>query len=510
MAYKAIIVEDNQNTVYALQTGVDWQAHGFELAGVAYDGLQGSQLVEQVRPNLLITDIQMPGADGFTLIERQQELLAHTRIIVITAYDKFQYATQAIRLSVFDFILKPIDDEEFCSCLQRAKKSLDEEFCPGEQQQRAEWLRRCTRMVSQLSAAPGDDAADPLPTFCEPDLAAYCFLAISTQQSISQPVLQRIDFGPYPASLDVLSVMLDGMLVLFCGFREPEPYWKSTVTELIRRLRRHIVDLQSAVSSLYTDLGQFRAACREAQRTLLNCKIANIHSPVTFAQYASQGDFAPHIADMQALSRRLAETDPGAQAVWAALMESTGGQLRYLQMSLMIYCVHLLQKHPANAQIADAVNAAVYDLPQIGTTSDAREWFFSFCEELKRAEKGDDCTSSLIRNVQSYVSTYATEGVSLESVANHFHISPNYLSMLMRRETGKTYQQHVIEAKIRVAKQLLDDTRMHIEEISRAVGYENYISFYNMFRRIEGRTPSAYRMRNRGIADRKSQQPNDP
>ena len=108
----------------------------------------------------------------------------------------------------------------------------------------------------------------------------------------------------------------------------------------------------------------------------------------------------------------------------------------------------------------------------------------------------------LIRNVQSYVDTYATEGVSLESVARHFHVSPNYLSALVRKETGKTYQQHVIEAKMRVAKQLLDDTRMHIEEISRAVGYENYISFYNMFRRMEGRTPSAYRMRNRGASGR--------
>lgn len=502
MAYQVVIVEDNQNTVRALQTSVDWQAYGFYLAGVAYDGLQGCRLIEQIRPDLVLTDIRMPGADGFTLIEQERDLLAHTRVIVITAYDKFQYATQAIRLSVFDFILKPIDDEELYHSLRRAKRSLDEERCPDDHTRRIEWLRRRTRMIGQLTTLPSADPEDARPVFCPPDLAAYCFLAVGTQESISQPMLQRIDFEPYPPSLYILSVMLGSDLILFCGFRAPDPDWKGTVAELARRLRHHIADVYCAVSGLYTDLTQFRAACREAQQTLLTCEVTNDRAVVNFSPGGQQEEKRPHIADVQALSQKLADADLGAEEAWAALVEGAGGQMRYLRMMLMMYCTKVLQKRLANARIADTVDAAVYDIPQISTTEGAREWFFYFCRELAAAEKNNNCTSVLIRNVQSYVDTYATEGVSLESVARHFHVSPNYLSALVRKETGKTYQQHVIEAKMRVAKQLLDDTRMHIEEISRAVGYENYISFYNMFRRMEGRTPSAYRMRNRGASGR--------
>ncbi|RHQ01854.1 AraC family transcriptional regulator [Clostridium sp. AM51-4] len=72
---------------------------------------------------------------------------------------------------------------------------------------------------------------------------------------------------------------------------------------------------------------------------------------------------------------------------------------------------------------------------------------------------------------------------------------PNYLSTIIKKETGITFQQHMIQEKLNIARKLLDDTRMTIDEISIAVGYENYISFYNAFRKNVHMTPSEYRMK---------------
>jgi AraC-like DNA-binding protein len=66
---------------------------------------------------------------------------------------------------------------------------------------------------------------------------------------------------------------------------------------------------------------------------------------------------------------------------------------------------------------------------------------------------------------------------------------------MIKKETGITYQQHVLIAKMGIAKRMLDDTRMRIEEIAHAVGYENYVSFYAAFKRSEGKTPTEYRLR---------------
>ena len=124
MAYKAVLIDDNKNTVLSLEYSLEWENLGIELAGTAYDGRSGKELIEKTDPDIIISDINMPYLDGFTMVEESGK--AEDRIIiVITGYDKFQYASRAIKLAVFDYILKPIDDEELNDSLKRAVRKLD-------------------------------------------------------------------------------------------------------------------------------------------------------------------------------------------------------------------------------------------------------------------------------------------------------------------------------------------------------------------------------------------------
>ena len=124
MAYKAVLIDDNKNTVLSLEYSIEWENLGIELAGTAYDGRSGKELIEKTDPDIIISDINMPYLDGFTMVEESGK--AEDRIIiVITGYDKFQYASRAIKLAVFDYILKPIDDEELNDSLKRAVRKLD-------------------------------------------------------------------------------------------------------------------------------------------------------------------------------------------------------------------------------------------------------------------------------------------------------------------------------------------------------------------------------------------------
>ena len=84
MAYKVVLIDDNVNTVNSLRLTVDWEGLGYEVAGVAYDGEPGARLIERVRPDVVITDIQMPGVNGLTMIEQMQDYLVNARVIVVT------------------------------------------------------------------------------------------------------------------------------------------------------------------------------------------------------------------------------------------------------------------------------------------------------------------------------------------------------------------------------------------------------------------------------------------
>jgi CheY-like chemotaxis protein len=102
MAYKAVLIDDNKNTVLSLEYSLEWENLGIELAGTAYDGRSGKELIEKTDPDIIISDINMPYLDGFTMVEESGK--AEDRIIiVITGYDKFQYASRAIKLAVLIF-----------------------------------------------------------------------------------------------------------------------------------------------------------------------------------------------------------------------------------------------------------------------------------------------------------------------------------------------------------------------------------------------------------------------
>lgn len=124
MEYTTLIVEDNQIARESLRQTIPWGELGLKLVAVADNGRQGCEKIRQFHPDIVLSDIHMPEMDGLAMLEAMQQELTDARMIFITAYDKIEYASRAIKLSAFDFILKPLDNEELCKSLARAVDSL--------------------------------------------------------------------------------------------------------------------------------------------------------------------------------------------------------------------------------------------------------------------------------------------------------------------------------------------------------------------------------------------------
>ncbi|WP_293893203.1 response regulator, partial [Sphaerochaeta sp. UBA5856] len=108
MSYSVVFVEDEQIVREEIVSSIRWELLGLELVGTAADGMEGEQLIKRVEPDIVITDIRLPAQDGLAM-------LSHCPVnhaIILTGHTDFSYMKQAIRLGVFDYLLKPIDDEE--------------------------------------------------------------------------------------------------------------------------------------------------------------------------------------------------------------------------------------------------------------------------------------------------------------------------------------------------------------------------------------------------------------
>ena len=122
--YKLAIIEDNRATADMIASTIRWEAVGCTVCGVAYNGMKGLAMVQQQRPDVIISDVRMPGMDGLTMAESLCRELPNARIIFISAYDEFSYAQKAVRLHAHEYLLKPLENEKLIDSVRRAVEEL--------------------------------------------------------------------------------------------------------------------------------------------------------------------------------------------------------------------------------------------------------------------------------------------------------------------------------------------------------------------------------------------------
>ncbi len=121
---KIVVVEDEVLVKKGLILTTDWQRYGCEVVGEASNGLEGIDVITKIKPDIVITDVRMPGLDGIKMIENVKGAGVKSEFIIISGYSEFEYARQAVKLGVRDFLVKPIDDEDLEHALQNTCKAV--------------------------------------------------------------------------------------------------------------------------------------------------------------------------------------------------------------------------------------------------------------------------------------------------------------------------------------------------------------------------------------------------
>lgn len=494
MEYTVLIVEDNQIALESLKRTIPWEQLGLRLIGAADNGRQGCELIRQFRPDIVLADIHMPEMDGLSMVELMSGELADSRVIFITAYEKIEYASRAIKLSAFDFILKPLDNEELCQSLRRAAESLHKDRDAAMESQRRDAALRRFRFMSALAGSQATRTDNPFLGFARQVPKGFFLVCVESSDGVTGPMLQRVDYMDYPKNLELVSAVLDGELVIYCGILNQTEGWQIQARNIAEVISRNCLDQAVAVSDLHTQASELKLAYDEARQTLLRHVIYGRHTSVDFFGNQSMSSAKlTRLVDLEQSCAKLAQKldTQTSQSVWEAMMEKSGGKLRLIRIMLLSFCTKALQEKNSTSNWTDSVDISIYNITKLDTLENARLWLDSFFQEIQKINI--PANSALVRNVLEYVREHVTEGLVLENVAAIFYVSPNHLSTLIRKETGITYRQHVINAKLAVAKQMLADTRMRVEDIAYAIGYENYISFYNVFRKVENMSPTEYR-----------------
>jgi len=121
---RIVVVEDEVLVKKGLILTTDWQKYGCEVVGEASNGIEGINIIERLKPDIVITDVRMPGLDGIKMIENLKQTELNCEFIIITGFGEFEYAQKAVKLGVRDFLVKPIDDEDLDLALSNTCKAV--------------------------------------------------------------------------------------------------------------------------------------------------------------------------------------------------------------------------------------------------------------------------------------------------------------------------------------------------------------------------------------------------
>ncbi|GAA0136723.1 response regulator transcription factor [Paenibacillus sp. YSY-4.3] len=519
--HSVILVDDELFTRKGLIKLIDWGACGFQISGEADNGEDALELIRSARPDLVITDIRMPVLDGLGLIRQLIEEDEQPPVfVIISGYDDFSYAQQAVRYGVHDFILKPIDEGEFTEMLCRLSGRLREEREEKEREKRLENQAMIESIIrneaeeqfistweEQLNLTNGDSLYYMLVELNdlhpwrqveeEEELPLHRF-----KEQVEQ-ALQEIVGGEQPLYIyehrNRIGVIVPERL-LKPFHNNIRSFAESLQTRIKVREGRVFIYAGCPVQGL----AGLRGAYESAKEALLY-KYVHDHEGIVVHSQTSECAVQYMPVD-QELYHRLIEQ------IEEYRLEELGRSIKQMFQRFQgkRYAPEAVKMsiHQCVLGVVDIVRGMEGDERTLGSLDPVIGWhdLNLSLQELQRlfaafaAESGQyisvlrkEQQKGGIHKIRAYIEEHYHENISLKSIAAKFYMNPVYLGQLFRKTYGVYFNDFLLQLRISEAKRLLRQTDMRIYEVADRVGFSNPDYFVTQFEKLEKLTPSEYR-----------------
>jgi len=532
--FKVFLVEDEKVVREGIRRNVLWEQYGFQYTGDASDGELALPKIREIKPDLLITDIKMPFMDGLSLIKLVRKELPRTKIVIISGYDDFSYAQQAIHLGVEQYMLKPIIKEKLVEMLVEMREKMQEEL---RQQEYIENFKREAREYENFSRRRFFEqivtGGLSVPEICE--------MAKNLNINIVAPfyniVLFSLSSAEYDGSVpesytENLALVQNNITRYFIDHPELIFFrWNITMyAVLVKGLTEDEISRNTA--ECIENIKNFCAVAGQDVSWYISCgtPVSRLSSiPGCFAEASrilSYRYLCPEehilsetvIMNFRKNSRSQIESQKEIDLEYVRKFLSSGTEKEtydFLDQILQnfdgefashpVFCKYLaMSVYFAAVKYLDSIGCHALSLwspefqpdENISTLEQARQYVHKVIKraiELRDLE-GIKQQRDILRDAIDFIDRkFSDASVSLDRVAKEVNISPNYLSAIFSQEVGQTLTEYITIKRIDEAKRLLRHTDKLLSEIASEVGYKDPRYFSFVFKKITGLTPSDYR-----------------
>ena len=486
----------------------------------------GREVVEQCatfRPDIAFVDIQMPGLSGIQAIQEVRKADPSILFIIITAYDRFSYAQEAVNLGVMEYITKPVTKKKIVDVCVRAMHQVEE-----MRRKRSDDLRVREKLeivqpmieVAFINNLLQEDRGAGMRDYLDmldihEEYGFFCVLEFGDGDSsgnLTNAVGSNVKMNQYYQELKntvhdyldcIIGPLMGNRVPLFIPFQRDRMSYEQRV-EMITRIRNLLRRLESDFElSFRSGIGGVHSmeeasmSFREAVRCLRQGEGHVVHVMDLSAAAKTQEEY-PYALEQKCIQLGMMADTDGACACAEELMEwMEQHNPEELAMRALTMVIHLQQKAMENGLLQGGQELKGDSLMELSGAGRPQvvQWLLSriksICEDISSRKRRE--SENVVSRAASYIREHYAEEITLDEVSRLVDISPYYFSKLFKQETGENFIEYLTYIRIEKAKEFLANPRCSIKEVCIMCGYSDPNYFSRIFKKYVGMTPSEYR-----------------
>lgn len=522
--YKIMIVDDEAEVREAIARKIDWNALGFEIVADAENGRDALEKVESLDLDVVLTDIKMPFMDGLQFGAELARRKPAVKLIIFSGFDTFEYAQEAIKLNVVEYVLKPVNAEELSKILARVKETLDSEIAQRrniaqltDSYQKSLPLMR-EKFLNELLRGPMDpaDVEKQMERFgvsvrdgrykavavCEVDIKSGEKPALSPEL-LPVSLRQMVDDQLRGQCHREIFLSMNDLIVVTAWDADPVERLMSLLGEVCAECRR-VLGVTVTIG-----LGRPKEKTEGLYESYAEAREAAEYKATTGAGKVI------YIQDMERLERTSVEADVHReQQLLSAIKFGSREQIEGL-VDLLLYetsnslstqarvvgilgiLLPIIQRYGlGEADMLGKQDAWLPMLAEHTPKERLRDWLLSVCQRMSGCldQRRISTAKRLVEEAERYIrESYHEKDLSVDRLCDHLHISQSYFSTIFKQETGHSYVQYLTDVRMEHAVELLRTTDDKTYLVAEKVGYDepNYFSY--VFKKRFGVSPSQFR-----------------
>lgn len=511
--YKILLVDDEKIVLNAISDIIDWNSFGFDCPVCANNGEHALQIINSgFSPNVVITDICMPRMNGLELAENLDEVLPDCTVIVLSGHDDFSYVQKALKLKIFDYILKPITPNELIAVLQNVRGYLYEN--DTEYEKNILHAYHMNRVLTSNSCR-----LDVVQSLFNPykitELDNFVVINIDISSNHSNTI-HEIDVNRYSLFNVVSEVsaqsnniactqMNNGTTSLILCISADSNY-KSLVSRLLEKIISIFkitvkLPISSSVSSLIDTALALPDAYKQAKDGL-EYKFLNEHYSILFCDEidTSISNNSLSLDYHKKIILAIENSNKSqAQALTNDLFEEMKSSLFTYNHCISYINMLLLSMSSKIETILGTTSSRDFDYissttsQDINTLKSAVLSIIDNCFDMLECSKNTNTDMQINKSKQYIEDNYKMPKLSLKDISDHIELSPSHFSALFKSKTNMTFIEYLTKIRIEKAKQLLSYTDKKSYEIAYEVGFSDPHYFSLVFKKYTQKSPKEFR-----------------